>query len=254
MKVGVQLYTLRDYCKTLEDFSETLKKIADIGYTTVQVSGTCAYEADWLAEQLKATGLHCGVTHYNYDRIINETDKVIEEHKKFGCHCIGIGGIPKYSENKSTKFVAEIGAPAQKIFDAGLQFTYHNHSHEYTDTVEDGRFLLKYLSDTFTPAQMNFTLDTYWVKFGGFNVLDEIKRLSGRMEVVHFKDMFITEDGEKKMSWVGGGNVFDFEKIAEAFIAAGSKYAYVEQDNCYDDDPFDCVKKSYAYLKSIGLN
>ena len=62
MKIGAQLYTLRDYCKTLEDFSETLKKVADIGYTTVQVSGTCAYEADWLAEQLKNTGLTCGIT------------------------------------------------------------------------------------------------------------------------------------------------------------------------------------------------
>ena len=40
MKIGAQLYTVRDFCKTLDDFSETLKKVADIGYTTVQVSGT----------------------------------------------------------------------------------------------------------------------------------------------------------------------------------------------------------------------
>ena len=57
MKIGAQFYTIRDYCKNLDDFAESLKKVADIGYTTVQISGTCAYEADWLAEQLKATGL-----------------------------------------------------------------------------------------------------------------------------------------------------------------------------------------------------
>jgi len=30
MKIGAQLYTARHFTKTLEDFSETLKKIADI--------------------------------------------------------------------------------------------------------------------------------------------------------------------------------------------------------------------------------
>ena len=55
MIIGAQLYTLRDYCKNLDDFSETLKKVADIGYTSVQVSGTCAYEAEWLRDELKRT-------------------------------------------------------------------------------------------------------------------------------------------------------------------------------------------------------
>ena len=68
MKIGAQLYSLRDYCKTLDDFKETLKKVADMGYTSVQVSGTCAYEADWLADALKETGLTCDLTHYSLDK------------------------------------------------------------------------------------------------------------------------------------------------------------------------------------------
>ena len=41
MIIGAQLYTRRDFCRNLDDFSENLKKVADIGYTSVQVSGTC---------------------------------------------------------------------------------------------------------------------------------------------------------------------------------------------------------------------
>lgn len=37
MEIGAQLYTVRDHCKTLPEFTETLKKIADIGYRNVQV-------------------------------------------------------------------------------------------------------------------------------------------------------------------------------------------------------------------------
>ena len=40
MDIGAQLFTVRDYCKNLDDFAETLQKVADIGYSTVQVSGT----------------------------------------------------------------------------------------------------------------------------------------------------------------------------------------------------------------------
>ena len=37
--IGAQLYTLRDFQKTLPDFTEAMKKVAAIGYKTVQVSG-----------------------------------------------------------------------------------------------------------------------------------------------------------------------------------------------------------------------
>ena len=50
MELGAQLFTLRDYCKDLDSFAETLKKGAEMGYRTVQGSGTCAYEAQWLKE------------------------------------------------------------------------------------------------------------------------------------------------------------------------------------------------------------
>ena len=81
MKIGAQLYTVREYTKTLDDFAETLKKVADIGYDTVQVSGTCAFEAEWLKEQLDKNGLVCAITHTAPGRICGETEKVIAEHK-----------------------------------------------------------------------------------------------------------------------------------------------------------------------------
>ncbi|MBQ3707495.1 MAG: sugar phosphate isomerase/epimerase [Clostridia bacterium] len=255
MKIGAQLYTLRDFCKNLDDFSETLKKVADIGYTTVQVSGTCAYEAEWLRDELKKNGLTCGITHFSYDRILNDTEAVIREHKTFGCSYIGIGGMPG-GPSKYAEFIAEpkLRPAMDKIAAAGCLFMYHNHSGEYEIVLDDGRPVMFHLSDEFTPAQMGFTLDTYWVKYGGYDVIPEIERLAGRLPVVHFKDMFLTEDGERRMSWVGGGNVLDFEKIVPAFEKAGTKYAYIEQDNCNGEDPFDCLKKSYDYLRSLGLD
>ena len=72
MEIGAQLYTVRDHCKTLEDFAETLKKIADIGYRCVQVSGTCPYPADWLRDQLTRNGLRCVLTHIPVPRLTGD--------------------------------------------------------------------------------------------------------------------------------------------------------------------------------------
>lgn len=256
MKIGAQFYTIRDFCKTLDDFSESIKKVADIGYTSVQISGTCPYEAQWLADELKKNGLHIGLTHNSYDKLVNETDKLIEAHKIFNCHCIGLGGMGGESkiQKYETEFKKDFKPVVQKIEAAGLQFMYHNHSEEYKEKYEDGTPLMHRIAEEFTPGELGFTLDTYWVKYGGYDVVDEIKYLKGRLPVVHLKDMFVDESGETKMMWVGGGNRLDFEKIIPAFEDAGTQYAYIEQDNCNGEDPFVCLKKSYEYLKSLGLN
>ena len=52
MKIGAQMYTVHDLTQNTEGISECLKKIADIGYKSVQVSGTCKYEPEWLKEEL----------------------------------------------------------------------------------------------------------------------------------------------------------------------------------------------------------
>ena len=46
----------------------------------------------------------------------------------------------------------------------------------------------------------------------------------------------------------------NFEKIIAAAERADGKYLLVEQDECYEEDPFDCLKKSYDYLTSLGLS
>ncbi len=252
MRIGAQFYTIRDFCKDLDGLSESLKKVADIGYEYVQISGTCAYEPEWLAEELKKNGLKCGITHFNYDKIINDTGNTIAAHKTFGCPVIGLGSMPGWGKGYE-EFVKNVKVPAQKIHEAGLQFSYHNHNFEYLTKMDDGRPLMYHISDDFTPEEVCFTLDTYWVKAGGYDVVSEIKRLAGRIPVVHLKDMLINEKGEQLMEWIGGGNTMDFEKICAAFEEAGTREAYIEQDNCNGENPFDCLKKSYDYLTALGL-
>ena len=56
MEIGAQFYTLREHCQDLNGLEESLKKVAAIGYKTVQLSGVCAYEPAWIKEKLAENG------------------------------------------------------------------------------------------------------------------------------------------------------------------------------------------------------
>lgn len=249
MKIGAQLYTLRDYCKTLEDFSETLKKVADIGYTTVQVSGTCAYEPEWLAYELKKTGLSCAITHSSSVDMLNDPAGVVNRHRVFGCRYLGIGSAP-YGIQKIDDFIRDYLPVAKAIRDCGGYMMYHNHQFEFAKYDEHTIYLDK-IADSFPADCLGITLDTYWVQVGGGSSEEWLRKLKNRVPCIHLKDMTIV-DGQQRMAAVGDGNL-NFDRIVSAAESAGTEYLLVEQDLCYGKDPFDELKRSCDCLRSMGL-
>ena len=244
MQIGAQLYTVRDYCRTLPDFSETLKKIADIGYRTVQVSGTCAYDPAWLREELSKNGLTCVITHTPPDRIADHPDIVAEEHKIFGCSVVGIGSY-NLDACGVEGFAARFRPAARRLLERGCRLSYHNHDEEFKQ--EEGKTRLARLAELFSPEELAFTLDTYWVQAGGGDPIQWLRRLSGRVPCVHLKDMGYG----RRMAPVGEGNM-NFTGILEACLASGVEYSLVEQDDCYGEDPFACLSRSFAYLRDFA--
>ena len=105
------------------------------------------------------------------------------------------------------------------------------------------------MAERFSKDELGFTLDTYWVQAGGGDPIWWINYLKGRVPCVHLKDMAYG----RKMMVVGEGNM-NFEGILKSCVDAGTEYALVEQDDCNGENPFDCLKRSYEYLKSRGFN
>ena len=253
MKLGAQLYTVRNYTQTLPGFTETLKKCAEIGYTAVQVSATCAFEPEWLAAELAKNGLTCPVTHSNPDLIASDPSRVAAEHKQFGCDIIGIGAAPGIlapGPFDVTGFIDRFLPAAKAIQKASATLGYHNHHKEFMKI--GGQNIFEMIESDFPTDSLTFILDTYWVQYAGADPAQWIGRLKGRVKCIHLKDMAIV-DGEQRMAAVGEGNI-NFDAILAACEHAGTEYLMVEQDECYGDDPFDCLKRSYQYLKTKGLD
>ncbi|MBR5783517.1 MAG: sugar phosphate isomerase/epimerase [Clostridia bacterium] len=251
MIIGAQLFTLRDFCKTTEDLAQTLAKVADIGYTTVQVSGTCDYDAAWLKKELDKNGLKCVITHSKPDRIAGDTEALAAEHNVLDCKYVGIGSW-KYNKPEEDKtyesFIRNFKPAAQTLKGLGKYFMYHNHAHEFA-TI-DGKLILDKIAEDFSPDELGFTLDTYWIQRGGGDPAARIEKFSGRVPCIHLKDMAYTT--EPIMAPIGEGNI-NFDRVFAAAEKAGTQYMLVEQDNCNGEDPFDCLKRSYDFLTSRGF-
>ena len=44
----------------------------------------------------------------------------------------------------------------------------------------------------------------------------------------------------------------NWPELLPAANAAGAEYFFIEQDDTYGRDPFDCIADSRAYLASLG--
>lgn len=250
MILGAQMYTVRAYTQTVKDFDFTLGEIAKIGYKTVQLSAIGSSITPHIAKELcDKHGLSIVLTHSDVNRILNDTEQVIKEHKLMNCNYIGLGSMPDKYRNLEwiSHFEEDFREPINKIKEAGLLFMYHNHNFEFEKV--NGSYYLDYLLDAFTPDELGITLDTYWLQAAGTDVCQWIERLKDRIPCVHLKDMAVIKH-DSVMAPVMEGNM-NFTKILKTLEGTNCKYILVEQDVCRES-PFECLKKSYDNVSALG--
>jgi len=251
MKLGAQLYSLRTFLQTPEDIRTTFQKVKAIGYENVQLSGNAPTDAKILKSISEECELPIVITHSPIDRIINDTEALIADHKTFGCPVIGLGVMPDAYRGSLAgldEFLKVMKEPVKKIHDAGLGFAYHNHAFELTPTEGDDRLVLDVMLEKCT--DWGFIMDTYWVEFAGFSAVDYIAKIGKeRLTNIHFKDL---ANNEARSICSCGNGTLDFKTIYEACVKMDVQNVLVEQDNAVDTpDAFAEMAKSFAHLRPI---
>ncbi len=248
--IGVELYTVREFCKTCKDISESIKKIAQIGYKSIEIAGLGAIEPKELAKIAFDNGLIIAATHIKWHRFLNELDSVIEEHKIWNCNHPGVGSMPSeyISADGLTKLLDDFAPIGEKLQREGMDFSYHNHNYEFARY--GNKPWIELLLEKTNPEQFKIELDTYWVQAGGGDPSFWIYKCSGRLPILHLKDMTVTSEGRQRFAEVGEGNL-NWLSIFNSAVAAGVKYYMVEQDDCYERNPFDSLKISYNNLCNL---
>lgn len=243
-KIGLQLYTVREYLNSDETIKNLFARIKSMGYTEVEPFGAIE-NMETPSRIANETGLAISGTISNFKAYENR-EKTIEFCQKFGIKNLGISASEFESANEVERFIEAANSLAEYLDAHGIAISYHNHSHEFRK-YENKKTAYEMMADGFDKDKIGFVLDTYWIQHGGGDIRYWIERLTGRLTTLHMKDMKWVKNNAVTFAAVGEGNLW-WDGIIEAAEKAGAKHFVVEQDVC-DCDSIECIKDSAEFLK-----
>ncbi|MCL5270373.1 MAG: sugar phosphate isomerase/epimerase [bacterium] len=252
-QVAAITYTIREQTKTPQEIAQSMKRLRQIGFRAVQISGMGSVGEDELARILSGEGLVCCGTHEPADQLLNEPEKSIGRLKTLGCNHASYphpSGIDLSTVDGVKTLAARLNHSGEVLHKAGITLTYHNHHIEFMRL--EGRPILEIIYAETNPRYVQAELDTYWVQNGGGNPVTWCERMAGRLPQIHMKDYAVNAQRQPAFAEIGNGNL-EWKNIIPAAEKSGCQWFIVEQDTC-PGDPFDSLTFSFNYIKQNLLN
>ena len=240
MKLGVQLYSLRNQIKEL-GVEEVLKMVAKAGYSCVEFAGFYGLTPKEMKALLDKYHLEGISAHIRIDEIIPQLDYIDE---------IGIKSvyIPWMSgddlKNNMDALVEQIKTVKKELDKRGVVFGYHNHDQEY----KNGEDLVKQLLDK--TEGFYSEIDTYWVKMAGLDPVEKMKEYGDRLKCLHIKELKTVGVKTDPNPVVGEGCV-GFKEIFDLGNKMGIQLAILEVEG-FPCEPAEYLKRSYENMKKLS--
>lgn len=279
-QIGVQMMMLKQ--KVEEDgIYNVLRTIHELGYHAVEVS-QIEMTAHNIAEMQKViedfdmniAAMSCGVEDisseqkYPGDTLQNDFEKIVADCKAVNCNILRIGMLPmNYMGSKDSilNFAKICDDYARRLKAEGIDLYYHAHNLEFVRY--DGQFMLDLMRDN--TSNLGFELDVHWIWRAGLNPIDVIPNYAQRIRTIHLKDFRVGEidmnqypgEGHEKIYYMLhmitqfaelGEGTLPLKDIIEVGLESGSEYFFVEQDELYGADPYDCLVTSRDHLFELG--
>ena len=256
----IQLWSVNN--STRQDFEGTIRQLAEMGYTGVEIfdftwgNGTwfglqpaeVRRIADYYGVELVSSHLHRVLApnpeETNWDAIWAYWDRAFDAHLEAGIRYLVDPAVrPDRLQSREhvlayAEYFNEIGRRAAA---RGLSFGYHNHDWELT-IMHDGQSVWDILIENTDPEYVFFQLDLYWVVRARNNqyVVDLFNRHPGRFHHLHVKDV----------GALGGENsIMDFPLIFNNLENSGAMYMIVEIERV--PDQMAAARQSIEYLRTV---
>jgi len=260
MPIGVQGYTLRYRIYDAAQVESAYKKLADMGYDGPEggLGGRLMSPEEDMA-LLKKYGLKVADAFGD----LSKPDEAMARAEKYGVKILGMPPIPGDMMNSPEGFksyAAKMNEMAAPFKGTGFRLQYHNHAQEFRNFPQlGGKPGMAILIEETDPDLIVFELDTHWMAAAGCDGAQWIRKVKGRIPVVHFKDYAFDWKAEdtglggvyKRYAEIGQGNI-NWQPIVDACVYSGVEWYVVEQDRTVLDE-FDCLKISVDFMRGLGI-
>ncbi|MCM2997066.1 MULTISPECIES: sugar phosphate isomerase/epimerase [Paenibacillus] len=273
--VGLQLFSVRE--ALAKDFAGTLQSIADIGYKNIEFAfhniredGT--FEVDYTAAELKAMmdklGLQVVTSHVAYHPNL-DLDAVIRYNAEIGSKGIVMPCAFFRDREDAVELAKWLNASGRKSKEAGIQFYFHNHFHEFQQF--DGQTVMDILLEHTDPELVQIEFDTFWALRGGVDPIAFMDKYGSRIGLLHQKDLAPSANPVNLLEKVSGhltdevvfsaANQEDFTEIGAGVMDIPSilkkaeelgtvQYIIVEQDQTVKGE-LASVKESFDNIQRL---
>jgi len=257
-RIGLQMYTLRDFVKTPYDFKNTLRRVAEIGIENVQITPPGFFTIEETAKLLRDNGLKADSVFRSTGKIVDGIEQAKRDAEILGTDVLRTDSIPNEMRNDVDgyrRFAQQMNAEGRACKAAGLRYIYHFHAFEWINFGET-RGIDILLNET-DPDAVMFQPDVFWLTNAGTEASVSLKMFKGRAFYMHVKDYAIRklegkiEDVPFHFASVGTGNL-NWPGIIASADEIGIERFVIEQDMC-EGDAFDAVKLSFDNLNKMGI-
>lgn len=233
-----------------EDYAATAKQLAEAGYKFLEVGFGSGDHLSAKERQkiLADAGVAASSLHISWSGLADHFNKIIDDAGTFQTRELVIPWMPSetFASVKScAEFGEQYGAMGARLRELGFRLSYHHHDYEYA--LLEGRPALEWMLEASAPRDVSAEIDVCWAHIAGHDPVWALSRMGSRARMVHLKDC----DKNKRTTALGCG-VIDFPAIFELLDKSGTVEWYAVEQEHYDGSPFESLRRSMDYLKSLG--
>ncbi|TCP29476.1 sugar phosphate isomerase/epimerase [Scopulibacillus darangshiensis] len=248
-RVGLQLFSV--WKDAEKDFLNTIERVADLGYESIQFAGFYDTPIEDVADLMERKGITAAGAHVPIEQLQGEAlDRVLFEHEKLGNQLIICPALPKHMRDsedawrKSAELFNDIG---QRCKEEGFTFGYHNHDFEFEEV--NGQTGFELIFKNTDPDIVKMELDCYWASYSGVDPYSIITEYKDRCLSLHVKD--IKTVGEKTVSTEISKGELPLQQLIEEAMKHGTEWFIVEQED-FEGDPYESLGVSASNLSDLA--
>ena len=278
IEIGVQQIMLSSLSKNDETLLESLKRVKEYGYDSIELNSFMIHPSSFLVRTLtRAAGMAVGNTgkrdwknlilqsglkvislHSDLNSIERDPKSVAEEALEYGTDKVVITGMYRYdytSSSSLSSLTARLDECGRRLKEYGVSLLYHNHNIE-TVKDEKGRTALDVIINGTNGDYVSFELDTFWLSEAGCPLEEWMKKMGGRLKLWHIADRGWRGNSKQIAPIVKSGSVelgtgnLPLERLLS--IAKENQVQGIvleSHNNWIDNDPLESIRISGQWLK-----
>lgn len=223
MKIGLQLWTIRDH--TERDMLGALRKVARMGYRAVEFAGFGATHVADIRRALDELGVEPIAAHIPLRDLVEQQGHVIDQMRALGCRRVVLPWIPpeyRAPLEQVERFAEQCNTLGEAFSAAGIEFAYHNEDYDFLPLASST--LWQTLVDRTDPTLVKVQLDIFSAIVMNADWLALMRAYGARITSLHISDMH-----NRAYVPVGTGSL-QWQPILNAARATATDCLIVEHD------------------------